>query len=293
MNAVWLFLYLGCLVQMLTLYRLDLHRPATLVMVLPILALPLLDRLAGRLPWLTRRVVVRGAGLVSLVSAIALARSLNLGFWETWHLGLAVLCALVGGGLLVVLRSLPREGAGVGLWIWIAAWQYAAGWHPVLPFVGAGVSACLGAFGRWPQGAEVVPSIRRVAPFWSMTLLGLVLSKPWYDFNLEGDWARALALCFLVVGVAGLSQVRAWLSRLPAAVPVVLLALAFGGYHPAWLLAWAAVVGLCLGALWKRLPRPLPMARLSLGFLLGTLVSYGLHSNLAIPFLGRLLWWGS
>ena len=293
MNAVWLFLYLGCLVQMLTLYRLDLNQPATLVMVLPILAQPLLDRLAGRLPWLSGTRVVRVAGTVSLVSAILLARILNLGYWDTRHMGVAVLCALAGGGLLLVLRSLVREGGGLGLWVWIAAWQYAASWHPVLPFLGVGVSAFLGAFGRWPQGAEVVPSIRRVAPFWSMLLLGLVVSKPWYDFNLDGDWAKAMALSCLVVGVTGVAQVRAWLSRLPAAVPLVLLAHAFVIYHPSWLLLWAAVVGLCWGALWKRLPRPLPMARLSVGFLLGTLLSYGLHSNLAIPFLGRLLWWGS
>ena len=312
MNAVWLFLYLGCLVRLLTLYRLDLNHPATLIMVLPILILPLMDRLCRSQPWLLRKGVVQGAGLAAFLSALAMARILNLGFWDTPHMGLAVLCALLGLGLSLVAHSLPRDSAGPGLWIWIAAWEFAGTWHPVLTFLGAGLSAFLGAYGRWPEGQEPVPkppraatmgfgtgsqglmpSLRRVHPFWTLVLLGLVLPKPWFDFHLEGGWAPAMAVFALVAGLAGLPRVKEGLDRLPKAVPLVLLALAFFAYSSAWVLGWAAIVGLFWGVLWPRLPRPLSRPQVSLGFLLGLLVSYTLHSNLGIPFLGRLLWWGS
>lgn len=293
MIAVWLFLYLGSLIQMLTLYRLDANRPATLVLLLPLLALPLLDRLGGRLPWLAGRAATRVAGLVSFGAALALARSLNLGFWETRHLGLAALSALAGGGLLLVLRALVRPEAAMGHWVWLAAWLYAAQWHPVLPFLGAGLSALLGGFGRWPESAAPGPGARRSAPFWTMALLGLVLAKPWYDFNLEGAWAPPLALFSLAAGAAALPRLRERVEPVPGSVLLVLLALPFLAYHPAWLPVWALAVGLCWGSLWVRLPRPLPVTRLSFGFLLGLLVSYALHSNLGLPILGRVLWWGS
>ena len=61
----------------------------------------------------------------------------------------------------------------------------------------------------------------------------------------------------------------------------------------ALVLVWAMAVGLLWGILWPRLPRPLPIAKISLGFLLGALVSFFLHSNLGIPFLRPLIWWGS
>ncbi len=293
MNAIWLFLYLGCLIQMLTQYRLDLNHPATLLMALPILALPLLDRLCRLLPWLLGKTALRVAGVLALLSALALARSLNLGFWDTRHLGLAALCALLGLGLLLVVRSVPREGASFGLWLWIAAWLFAASWHPVMTFIGAGLSACLGGFNRWPEGQPLVPATRRLGPFWAMTLLGLVVSKPWFDFNLESTWAPVLALFALAVGVAGRPWIQKRLERLPSAVPLSLLALAFVLYPSAWALAWGAEVGLCWGALWPRLARPLSLTRASLGFVLGLLVSYALHSNLGVPFLRRMLWWGS
>jgi hypothetical protein len=293
MNAIWLFLYLGCLVHLLTLYRLDLNRPATLLMALPILILPLMDRLCRYQPWLLGKGVLRGAGLTSLLSALILARTLNLGFWETRHLGLAALCGLLGLGLLLVIRSFPREGAEPGLWLWIAAWQVAGFWHPVLTFVGAGLSAFLGAWGWWPEGDPPPITSRRLGSFWSLALLGLVLPKPWFDFNLEATWAPVMAVFALAVGVAGLPRLRQSLDRLPNAVPLVLLGLAFVLYPSAWALAWGAVLGLGWGVLWPRLPRPLALTRVSLGFVLGLLVSYALHSNLGIPFLRRLLWWGS
>ncbi len=293
MNAIWLFLYLGCLIQLLTLYRLDLNKPATLLVALPILLLPLMDRLGRHLPWLLGKGLVRLAGLLSLLSALGMARILNLGFWETRHLGLGALCALLGLGLLLVVRSMPRESAGPGLWLWIAAWEFTGLWHPVLPLVGAGLSAFLAAFGRWPEGEPLAPSTRRASPFWIMLSLGLVLPKPWFDFNLEGNWAPVMAVFALAVGAAGLSRLRKGLDRLSNALLLILLALAFVAYPSAWALVWSAAVGLLWGTLWLRLPRPLSLPKLSLGFILGLLLSYALHSNLGIPVLRRLLWWGS
>lgn len=293
MNAIWLFLYLGCLVHLLTLYRLDLNRPATLLMALPILVLPLMDRLCRYQPWLLGKGALRGAGLMSLLSALVLARTLNLGFWETRHLGLAALCGLLGLGLLLVVRSVPKEGAEPGLWLWIAAWLFAGLWHPVLTLLGAGLSAFLGAWGWWPEGDPLPATSRRIGSFWSLTLLGLVLPKPWFDFNFDGTWALTMAFFAWVVGLVGLPRVRERLDGVPNAVPLILLVLAFVVYPSRWALVWAGAVGLGWGVLWPRLLRPLSLTRASLGFVLGLLASYALHSNLGVPFLRRLLWWGS
>lgn len=293
MNALWLFLYLGALVQMLTLYRLDLNKPSTLLTLLPILMLPLMNRLLRWLPWLASALALRVAGLVSLGSAVAMARILNLGYWDTTHLGLAALSALVGMGLLVVVRSSTWNGTGLGLWLWIAAWEITGSWHPILPFLGAGLSAGLGGFGFWPESRAEIPASRNVHPFSIMLLLGLVLPKPWFDFNLEGAWAQAMAAFAVAVGVAGLMKVRERLDRIPTAAFALLLAVAFVAYPSAWAVLWAAGVGLVWGALWRRLPKPLSLTPLTLGFLLGLLVSYALHSNLGVPVLRRLIWWGS
>ena len=293
MNAIWLFLYLGCLIRLLTMYRLDVNRPATLLMVLPILALPLLDRFGPKQAWLLGRSALQVAGVASLLSALAMARILNLGFWETRHLGLGALCSLMGLGLLLVVRSFPRENASPGLWIWIAVWEFAGLWHPILTFVGVGLSAFLGAFGWFPEGDALEPSSRRAHSFWTTALLGLVLSKPWFDFNLEGAWAPAMAVFALAVGATTLPLLRKRLEGIPSAGALGLLAVAFLAYPSAWVLAWAVVVGLAWGTMWPRLPRPLSLTRTSLGYVMGLLVSYALHSNLGIPLLRRLLWWGS
>ncbi len=293
MTATWLLLYISCLVRLLTLYRLDLRHASTFVLLTPILLLPWMHGLCRHQPWLQSRGALRVAGLVALLSALALARTLNLGYWETHHLGLAVLAALFGLGLSLVTHAFPRESAGLGLWIWIAAWEYAGTWHPVLIPVGAGLSALLGGFGLWPEGRPLAPALHRVNPFWIPLLLGLVLPKPWFDYHLEGTWASVMAAFALATGLAGLPRVRVYLDRIPNRWVLVPLALAFVVYPSAWHLAWATVVGLLWGVLWPRLPRPLSISRLSLGFILGALVSFILHSNLGIPFLRPLLWWGS
>lgn len=293
MNALWLFLYLGSLVQMLTLFRLDLNKPATLFALLPFLVLPFMGLLLRQLPWLKHPAVIRGAGLVSFACAVTMARILHLGFWDTRHLGVGALCAGVGLGLLLVMRASSRGEAGLGLWLWIAAWLYAGAWHPVMPFLGAGLSAVLCAFDVLPEGGTLPPSTKTVHPFWSLFLLGLVLPKPWFDFNLEAGWAPAMAAFALAAGLAGLAPIRAALDRLPSPLLLVLLAMAFVAYPSAWAPIWAGVVGLLFGALWLRLPRPLSLVPVTYGFLLGLLVSYALHSNLGVPMLRRFLWWGS
>lgn len=293
MTAIWLFLYLGALMRLMTLYRLDFRRPATFLLLLPILLLPLMAWICRHQPWLLRKPAILIAGIIALASALALAWILNLGFGDTTSPGLAALYALLGLSLSVVAQAKPGECAGFGLWVWIAAWEYAGAWHPVLTLLGAGLAGFLVAFGQWPEGRQLKAAPLHIHAFWAALLLGLVLPKPGFDFQFTGTWPSALAVFALGVGVAGLASMRVQLDRLPNLVPCLLLALAFVAYPSAWVHAWALVVGLLWGILWPRLPQPISRIRLSFGFIAGVLVSYSLHSNLGIPFLRRLLWWGS
>jgi hypothetical protein len=293
MTAVWLFLYLGALMRLMTLYRLDFRRPATFLLLLPILLLPLMERICRHQPWVLRKPALHVAGTIALASALALAWILNLGFGDTTSLGLAALYALLGLSLSIVAQALPGECAGFGIWLWIAFWEFTGTWHPILTLLGAGLSGFLVAFGKWPERRRLNPAPSPTEAFWAALLLGLVLPKPGFDFQFTGTWPSALAVFALGVGVAGLGNLRAYLDRLPNLVTYLLLGLAFVAYPSAWVHAWALVVGLLWGILWPRLPQPISRLRLSLGFIAGVMLSYILHSNLGIPFLKRLLWWGS
>jgi hypothetical protein len=293
MTAVWLFLYVSCLVRLLTLYGVDFHQPALFLLMAPLLMLPWMDRLCRNQTWLLNKDALRVAGLIALASSLLLARILNLGYWETHHLGLACLMALLGLGLSLVAHAFPRESAGPGLWIWIAVWEFAGTWHPILTLVGAGLSACLGGFGLWPAGRPQAAPRRQVNPFWMPFLLGMVLPKPWFDFHLEGTWASVMAVFAVTAGLASLPRLRVLLDHLPNLGVTLLLALAFVIYPPSWVLAWGMAVGLLWGILWPRIPRPISISKISAGFILGALVSFFLHANLGIPFLRRLVWWGS
>jgi hypothetical protein len=293
MTAVWLFLYLGTLMRVMTLYRLDFRRPATFLLLLPVLLMPLMERLCRHQPWLLRKPALRVAGIISVASALALASILNLGFADTTSVGLATLYALLGLSLAVVAQALPGECAGFGLWAWIAFWEFTGTWHPILTLLGAGLSGFLVAFAEWPERRRLEPAPRPIHACWAALLLGLVLPKPGFDFQFTGTWPSALAVFSLGVGVAGLATLRKQLDRLPNALPFLLLGLAFVTYPSAWVHAWALVVGLLWGILWPRLPQPISRLRLSLGFIAGVMGSYFLHSNLGIPLLRHLLWWGS
>jgi hypothetical protein len=293
MTAVWLFLYLGALMRVMTLYRLDFRRPATLLLLLPILLMPVMERLCRHQPWLLRKPALRVAGIVSVGSALALASILNLGFADTTSMGLATLYALLGLSLAVVAQALPGECAGFGIWAWIAFWEFTGTWHPILTLLGAGLSGFLVAFGEWPERRRLEPAPRPTHAFWAALVLGLVLPKPGFDFQFTGTWPSALAVFSLGVGLAGLAPLRKQLDRLPNALPFLLLGLAFVAYPSAWVHGWALMVGLLWGILWPRLPQPISRLRLSLGFITGVMSSYFLHSNLGIPLLRHLLWWGS
>ena len=293
MTAVWLFLYLGALMRLMTLYRLDFKRPATFLLLLPILLLPLMEWICRHQPWVLRKPTLRTSGSIASASALALAWILNLGFGDSANPGLAALYALLGLSLSIVAQALPGECAGFGIWAWIAFWEFTGTWHPVLTLLGAGLSGFLVAFGRWPERRWLNPPPMPIQAFWAALLLGLVLPKPGFDFQFMGTWPSALAVFALGVGVTGLANLRAQLDRLPNGLPLALLGLAFIAYSSAWVHAWALAVGLLWGILWPRLPQPISRIRLSFGFIAGVLVSYALHSNLGIPFLRRLLWWGS
>ncbi|MBI1752464.1 MAG: hypothetical protein HY014_06590 [Acidobacteria bacterium] len=293
MSAVWLFLYLGCLMRLLTLYRLDFKRPATFLLLLPVLLLPLMDRICRHQAWVLRKGTIRAAGLTALICALALTRTFNLGFADTTHLGLAAIYALMGLSLSVVAQAHPGEHTGTGLWIWVAAWEYAGTWHPTLTLLGAGLSGFLLAFGHLPEEEPSWPCMHQINSFWAAALLGLVLPKPGFDFQFAGTWPGALAVFALGVAIAGLPRLRELLSRVPNAVPLLLLGLAFVLYPSAWVCFWALVVGLLWGAVLPRFSRPLCRTRTGLGFAAGVVVSFTLHSNLGIPFIRRLLWLGS
>ena len=279
MSALWLFLYLGTLVHGLALYGFDGRSPAQLVLLAPLAALGLLPALRTRRatffpPW-SRRL----AGLAALAFALAFLRLHYLDYWNTEHLGFALLVAGLGLAALWVTAADPQP-EGPGTWIWIAAWLAAGFLDPLLPFLGAGVGACAAAFGLLPAAvAGPADAPARSRGFLSLALLGLVLPKPWWDWGLQPDGALPVAAFALGAALAHSAPARVRLAGLPTGLLHGGMALLFVLYWPTFGGAWGLLLGLLGGTTWLRLPEPRPLARLGTAFAAGLALSFALHAN--------------
>lgn len=290
MIALWLFLYLAWLVQNLGLLTVEGRSWSTFFLVLPLLVLPLAARLRARRPEFFHGWSTRVAGLVAAASALFLARLLSLDFWDTKRTGASLLVALLGLGLQWVMLARPEKTGGLGLWLWIAFWEYAGAWHPALTPLGAGLGAALVAFDVLPK-QTVSRGPQRSLGIWPVfLLLGLTLPKPAWDFLLEPTWAEAFAAFAVGMGLAQTTPLRSLGDRLPSFLLAGFLALLFVFYPTAYTWAWALVLGVIAGWNWLRLSRPLPMVQVSAAFLLGLLLSFLLHANAGRPVLKHFVW---
>jgi len=288
--VLWLFLYLACLIQEAGLYTLEAKSPTTVLLLLPLLLLPLVARLRRKCPGAFEGWPLRAAGTLALVLSLLLARSLNLDFWDTNRWPPAIMAGLLGLALQWVILALPEECDGPGLWIWVAFWEYAGGWHPALTVLGVGLAVCLTAFHAFPRQPAPEPSARPMNPWPALILLGFVLPKPTWDHMLNPTWSRAFAA--FAFGAA-LTHAR-WMRRIGSRIPGWALLAITGSlgflYVSALAWLWALLLGAIAGWIWERLPRPLPMMSLTWAFLLGLVLSFMLHSNSGRPILHHLLW---
>ena len=268
----WRFLYLAGFVEFALRSRLALDGSlATLGLLLPLLLLPL------RIP-LRRDLQIAGL-LLALGCSIALARSLSLEFWDTQRADLAWLCAGIGvGGLLTVRSSRPDSAMTAAEWLVVGLGWLVGTWQPGGPWL-AMAPAALFTFFRQPAQPGMVRTGLPAA--WLLFWIGMGLSRPWWDAGSIGAlataiWAAGVAVSYLPV-----------ISRLKLPRPLIAVAL-LPLLYP-WLPApvWALVFGLLCG--WSLQHAAQPQRRVSsFALLLGLLLSFGLHSNL--QWFGWLLW---
>jgi len=290
--ALWLFLYLAWLLRTLGMLTVEGRSWSTFFLLLPLLLLPISIQARKRWPRAFEGWALRIAGIAALVGALCLARLLSLDFWDTKRAGASALVALVGLGLQWVMLARPEASEGPGLWIWIAFWEYTGAWHPALPPLGAGLGACLTAFGAFaPQPAPVVPT-RPMRVWPALLLLGLALPKPSWDFLLEPTWAMAFSAFAFGAAVSHLYWIQRIGSKISERYLLVALAAFFVLYPSSRSALWALLLGLFGGWIWARLPRPLPVLRLSMAFLAGLILSFALHANAGRPGLRHFVWLG-
>lgn len=288
MSAVWLILYLGSLVHLLTLNGYGLKHPASALLLLPVAAALLLPALLKRhqLP----SGLVRGAGLAGFAGALLFVKAVYLEGWDCQEWGPALAMTLAGLGSLLPTLATPSQ-PGPGTWLWVAFWLGTGRLDPALPLLGAGLGGMLEGSGLGlGESSSDAPGAN---PGWTLFLLGLALPKPWWDFGIEPGWAWASASVGLGAALAALPRLGPWLDRLPSSAPAWLLAALAVLYAPGPSVPWGALLGLAVGAAWRRFPRPLPLDRATALFLLGLLVSFALHANLWIPGLRHLIWLGN
>ena len=295
MSAIWILLYLAGLCHLLALNGFDLQRPAAWLILLPILALLGGTPLRRRAPGLFTPPVLKVAGLLGLAGTLLLARYLHLAGWDVREAWPDLLAATGGlGSLWVLLGSTEGAAPGAAHWLWIAFWLLTGFLDPALPLVGAGLAACLSAWGLLPARPlplDSPPFMGR--PTLAFFLMGLTLLKPGWDFGPRPDWALAGAALGLGALVAQAGPLRQRLARLPE-VPLLLgIGLLAIAYTPGLLLLWGALLGILVALVWDRAPRPFATTRLGGSLLLGMVFSFALHSNLWLPGLRHLLWLGN
>lgn len=290
MIALWLFLYLAWLVRNLGILTIEEKSWSSALLVLPLLVLPVTARLRRLRPELFHGWPTRVAGLAALGASLALAKVLSLDFWDTRRLGASALVAVLGLGLQWVTLARPEKAGAVRLWIWIAFWEYAGAWHPALTPLGAGLGACLAAFQFFPRQPDPLSSRVSMGVWPALLLLGLAFPKPAWDYLLDPSWAHAFCAFALAMALAHTGRLQRLGERLPSGV----LLGGLGGlsvlYPSALVWLWALALGLFAGWTWHRLPRPLPVGRISAAFLLGLLLSFLFHANAGRPVLRHVVW---
>lgn len=292
MIALWLFLYLAWLIRNLGLLTVEARSWSSVFLVLALVVLPGTAWLRKRRPEWFHGWPTRAAGLVALASALLLTRWLSLDFWDTKRTGASILVALLGLGLQWVMLARPEKTSGFAVWLWIAFWDYAGGWHFALTPLGAGLGACLAAF-EWLPRQPVSRGPQRGIGIWpAMLLLGLTLPKPAWDYLLDPTWAVSFAAFALGMGLAQLAGLRRLGERLPSLALLGFIAVLFVAYPSAYAWLWALILGLTAGWMWMRLPRPLPILRVTVAFGLGLLLSFVLHANAGRPLLKHIIWPG-
>jgi len=293
MIAAWLFLYLGGLVHALAIYGLEFQSPRFAIILFPIALVPLPILLKRHRPALFAAVPPKALASAGLAAALLFLRGLNLDYWNTPDLMPSILVAVMGIASLWVALTDPFREDGAIIWIRIGLWQLTGFLHPAMPIAGASVFAFMGAFGLLRPVPATTSSAKAPDPFPAALVLGLVLSKPWWDYAANPGWAPDLAAWGLGAALTYLLPVRQAGARIPMAAMHVALAALFVLYLPQWGWAWGLLLGLAWGWIWQRLARPLPFRRLTYGLLLGFMLSYALHANLQIPFLRHFLWLGN
>jgi hypothetical protein len=290
--TTWLLLFMGTLVHALSLYGFGGRDPSSLILLLPLAALPCLVGLQRKSPRLFNPWSVRMAGLLALVISLVLLRRLYLDYWDTHELLPNLLVSSLG---LTSLWASLGVGAGSssGHGLWIGFWMLSGFLDPLIPFLGAGVSACAGAFGWMPDAHPQDRSAPLTRPSLAFFALGLVLPKPWWDWGLNPQWALAMATFGVGSALVLTERFQRRLQRLPSWVAFTMLGVLFVVYAPQFHWAWGLALGSAWGLLQGRLPDSLSWIRAGLMFVLGLTLSFALHNNVWLPGLRHLLWMGN
>jgi hypothetical protein len=290
--STWLFLYVAGLIELALRYRVSFGRgSAAIILLIPLLAVaiprrfvlkakfhPKLDRV---LPWL--------GAILAFVCAIVFARITSLDFWDTQRFDLAWLCAGIGlGGWLAIQddhdsQSETTDNWNIVNWLMVSVGWLLTLWHPTAMWLLIGPIAAMSLLqSRNTNMTErALPVTGLVSAGWVMFLIGLGVSKTWWDSDTMG--ALGTALWGLGVAAASLPKVRnvmlgytlVWLALFPLLYV----------WLPIWM--WAPGYGVLCGWAFQRTIMPWNQA-ITYVLLLGLLLSYALHSNLQI--FGLLLW---
>lgn len=282
MILAWLFLTLASLLRCLTLYGFD-GKGSAFVILIPFVILPFLPRIKAQSRTLFEGRVPQIAGLLSLLGSTLLLRFAGLDYWETQAFWPNAFAFLSVTGSLWVAVSRNDRGEGSLDWIWTGLWMMTALLDPVMPMLGASALACALAFRR-QEGSDITQKGQK--PFLPFLILGLVLPKAWWDFDMNATWALSNSL--FILGALGGSAILDRFFRLSYGYVLGALSLFFFLYFTplAWL--WGLGVGLAFGIAYNRLERPISLIQSSFALLLGVTLSFALHAN-ALLF-GRALW---